>query len=300
MEELRFKARGMEFEVTGEKETIKGAIKDFYDFITAKEQREIEARKEFAERMKEKMARKEFAERMKEKMAWYAKRCGEDHEEALEPQPETNPESVTLRAVRATTSSWEQIAREIKNGNSLAVGDKVDFSLKSGEQVTMVVTDDTDEYVRFESVDCVGGERVKWNTTCTTEVGIENSNVQEWLMMELLEQLPDDLQKVISKVKRRYKDNEDNLKEYETLLFLPEVSEIFDESDGVYEQLEYYKDIRHRMRGMAKGEDTIPYWTASSEGDSPYAYYVGHNGVACCAIVYGDCRVPLCFCIKKS
>ena len=294
MEELKIKARGMKFEAAGEPGTVRGAGKDFYDFIAAESQREI-------------AARKEFAERMKEEMAWYAKKYAEDHKEGeTEPQPTENPEGATLRAVRTSETSWEQIARGIKSGNGLAVGDKVDFSLKSGEQVTMVVTDDTDEYVRFESVDCVGEESVQWNKRCTTDGGIEESNVQEWLMLELFGQLPEDLQQVIGKVKRRYKDNEGNLKEYETLLFLPSAPEVFDEDEcygdkGVYEQMEYYKDRRHRMRGAAKGKDTVPWWLTSARGgESASACAVGDYGGADYSYASLDYRVPLCFCIKKS
>lgn len=170
----------------------------------------------------------------------------------------------------------------------------------------MVVTDDTDEYVRFESVDCVGGVSVRWNKENTTDGGIEESNVQEWLMLELFGQLPEDLQQAISKVKRKYKDNEGNLKEYETLLFLPAASEVFDEDDcygdeGVYEQLDYYKDRRNRMRGAAKGEDTVWYWLASvSSGNSTSACAVYDNGYAYYNNASYDIRVPLCFCISKS
>lgn len=295
MEELRIKAGSMEFNVTGEPETVKGASKDFYDFLAAKDQREL-------------AAKKEFAETMQEKMAWYAKKYKESHETGQpEPQPAAETGNATLRAVRTSMTSWEQIAREIKNGDGLAVGDKVDFTLKSGEQVTVVVTDDTDEYVRFESVDCIGGKDVQWNKKNTTDGGIEESNVQEWLMLELFGQLPDDLQQAISKVKRKYKDNEGNLKEYETLLFLPAASEVFDEDDcygdeGVYEQLDYYKDRRHRMRGAAKGEDTVFWWLASViSGDSTGACIVDYYGsVNAYYGASGGDRVPLCFCIKKS
>lgn len=118
MEELRIKAGGMEFNVTGEPETVKGASKDFYDFLAAKDQREI-------------VAKKEIAEKMREKMAWYAVKSLAA--ERSEPQSATEAGSATLRAVRTSATSWEQIAREIKNGDGLAVGDKVDFTLKSGE-----------------------------------------------------------------------------------------------------------------------------------------------------------------------
>lgn len=215
-------------------------------------------------------------------------------------------EQVRLWTWRTAETSWEQIAREIKSGGGFTVGDKVDFTLKSGEPVTVVVTEDTPRYVRFESADCVGGKRIKWNKGKTTDGGIEESNVQKWLMQELFGQLPDDLQQAISKVKRRYLDNEGNLKEYETMLFLPAASEVFyeDECYGdecVYEQMEYYKDRRHRMRGVAKGAYTELYWLASTrDGDSSNVCNVTGYGNT----VYGNASnalcVPLCFCIKKE
>ena len=71
---------------------------------------------------------------------------------------------------------------------------------------------------------------------------------------------------------------EGNVQEYEFKLFLPAASEVFDEDEcygdqGLYEQLDYYKDRRHRMKGEAKGEDTETYWLASvGSGNSTYAW----------------------------
>lgn len=111
-------------------------------------------------------------------------------------------------------------------------------------------------------------------------------------MLELFGKLPDDLRQAISKATRKYEDNEGEIKEYETLLFLPSASEVFDEDDcygdeGLYEQLEYYKDRRNRMRGSAEGEDTCHWWLASVRS--------GSSTNAC-----GALRVPVCFIIKKS
>ena len=101
-------------------------------------------------------------------------------------------------------------------------------------------------------------------------------------------------------------DNEGEVKEYETLLFLPSASEVFDEDDcygdeGLYEQMEYYKDRRNRMRGSAEGEDTCPWWLASvRSGASTSACSVTYNGTAgSWAASHAD-RVPVCFIIKKS
>ena len=98
---------------------------------------------------------------------------------------------------------------------NLAVGDKVDFRLKTGEDVTVVVTQSTDEYVRFESVDCVGGKEVPWSDAGNTKCGIAASDVMKYLNEEIWSQLPEDLQAAITPVKRKHKDHEGNVQEYE-------------------------------------------------------------------------------------
>lgn len=296
MEELKIKAGGLELSVSGESGTIKEASKDFYNHLAARDQKETEAR----------MA---LAERMREKMAWYAKEYDEKHQAAsAEKQEETVSASsnATLRAVRTSVVSWKELARQIKSGDDLAVGDKVDFRLKNGEDVTVVVTQSTEEYVRFESVDCVGGKEVPWSATGNTKCGIAASDVMKYLNEEIWNQLPDDLQAVIDPVTRKHKDHEGNVQEYEFLLFLPAASEVFDEDEcygdqGVYEQMDYYKDRRHRMRGAGKGEDTELYLLASvRSGGSTYACRVDDYGDAGNWAASSAGRVPLCFCIKKS
>jgi len=202
--------------------------------------------------------------------------------------------------------SWEELARQIKSGDDLAVGDKVDFQLKTGEKVTVVVTQSTEEYVRFESVDCIGGKEVPWSDSGNTKCGIAASDVMKYLNEEIWSQLPEDLQAVIDPTTRKHKDHEGNVQEYEFKLFLPAASEVFDEDEcygdqGVYEQLDYYKDRRHRMKGAVKGEDTEPWWLASvRSGNSATACLVDSYGNAHGWNASGAHRVPLCFCIKKS
>lgn len=218
MEELRIKAGGLELSVSGESSTIKEASKDFYNHLAAREQKVAEAR----------MA---LEERMRAKMAWYAKEYDEKHQAPpAEKQEETVSASgnATLRAVRTSAVSWEELARQIKSGDDLAVGDKVDFQLKTGENVTVVVTQSTEEYVRFESVDCVGGKEVPWSDAGNTKCGIAASDVMKYLNEEIWSQLPEDLQAVIDPMTRKHKDHEGNVQEYEFKLFLPAASEVFD------------------------------------------------------------------------
>lgn len=296
MEELRIKAGSLELSVSGESGTVMEASRDFYNHLAARDQRETEA----------KMA---LVEGMRAKMAWYAKEHDEKHQSAsAEKKREVAPAScnATLRMVQESVMPWETLSNRIMAGVNLAVGDKVDFRLKTGEDVTVVVTQSTDEYVRFESVDCVGGKEVPWSDAGNTKCGIAASDVMKYLNEEIWSQLPEDLQAAITPVKRKHKDHEGNVQEYEFKLFLPAASEVFDEDEcygdqGLYEQLDYYKDRRHRMKGEAKGEDTETYWLASvRSGGSTHACPVSYGGNATDWSASNAHRVPLCFCIKKS
>lgn len=285
MEELRIRAYGMELDVSGEKETIKGASKDFYDFAANRAREELERKGVIVEKLGSVFAEGKKAETKAGKVS---------------------EGSCIFRSAKGTPASWEEIAREIKNGEEYSVGDTVDRELKSGEKVTFVVTEITDEHVRFESVDCVGDKEVCWSKEGNTKCGLAISDVMNYLNDEIWNQLPDDLQRVIDPVVRKHKDCDGNVKEYRLALFLPAASEVFDEDDcygdqGLYEQLEYYKDRRNRMRGAKKGEDTEPYWLASvGSGNSAYACLVSDTGYASSWHASNARRVPVCFCIKKS
>ena len=285
MEELRVRAGNEELKVKGSSETIQREREAFYQHIKEVEEANIKAKAE-------------LVQRMKNDMAWYA-RVQQEKDAVNVGKPGI------VRVCGELMGTWEEIASAIKSGAEFKVGDYKKGSTVDGQGFTLVVTDVTDEYVRFESRDCLGGT-VQWNKKDTTDGGIEESNVQEWLMLELFGKLPDDLRQVISKATRKYEDNEGNVKEYETLLFLPSASEVFDEDEcygdkGLYEQMEYYKDRRNRMRGSAEGKDTCGWWLASvGTGSSAYACYVEGHGHAISCYATAKSRVPVCFIIKKS
>ena len=284
MEELRIRAYGLELKVSGEPNTIKGSSKDFYDFLGTRINKDMERKAAFAEMLKSKL------------------------EEGMTKEPESKGEnsSCTLQTVRAFSTSWEAIAKEIKAGAEYKVGDKVDCELKNGEKVTFVITEVTDEHVRFESVDCVGDKEVCWSKAGNTKCGLTTSDVMNYLNDEIWNLLPDDLQAAIDPVVRKHKDADGEVHEYRLALFLPAASEVFDEDDcygdqGLYEQMEYYKDRRNRMRGAKKGEDTESWWLASvRSGNSTDACYVNYYGYARSWAASNTYRVPVCFCIKKS
>lgn len=277
MEELRIRAHGMELKVSGEANTIKGASKDFYDFLSGKIDKEAKTIHRI-----EKMIRSM---------------------EIPEGAPEKREGTCTFRSAAGIPVSWPEIEREIKRGKEYHVGDTVEDVLKNGETVVFVVTDVTDQYVRFESRDCVGGEEVRWNKNDSNKGGIAESDIQKYIDTKIWDLFPDELQAVISDTRRKYMDGEE---EYVTKLFLPAASEVFDEDncygdEGLYEQMEYYKDRRNRMRGSAHGEVTVWYWLASvRSGYSTHACGVGCYGYASYWGASNAFRVPVCFTISKS
>lgn len=291
MEELRIKAGELELSASGEAGTIKDVSKDFYNYLSERGQRAMEA----------------GAERIKAKIIWHAEQQdGKRQMVQTEKQHGKASESATLLAVRKSAVSLEELAGQIKSGDDLAVGDKVGFRMKTGEKVTVVFTQSTEEFVRFESVDCVGGKDVPWSDAGSTKCGIAGSDVIKYLNEEIWSQLPEELQAAIDPMPRKHRDCDGNVQEYEFKLFLPAASEVFDGDncygdEGLYEQMEYYKDRRNRMKGAAEGEDACSWWLASvRSGYSTLACHVSGGGYANRWDAASAGRVPLCFIIKKS
>lgn len=281
MEELRIRAGKEEIKVSGSAETIERERSAFYQHIKELEEAESKAKAEIIQKMRASMSWNERAKQAENMKPAVMRSCGE---------------------LQAT---WKEIARAVKAGAEFKVGDyKTGNKTSDGQAFTMVVTDVTDDYVRFESRDCLGDE-VCWNSSGSTE-NLATSDVMNYLNEKLWNVLPEEMKKVIDPVVRKHRVPAGNVMEYRTALFLPAASEVFDDDNcygdkGLYKQLEYYKDRRHRMRGSAEGEDTDCYWLASvGSGISALACAVGSYGDAHGWYASDALHVPVCFCIKKS
>ena len=164
-----------------------------------------------------------------------------------------------VRTCGKLQGTWEEIANAIRSGAEFKVGDYKTCSTINGQSLTLIVTDVTTEYVRFESKDCVGST-VEWNKHGDIALGYTGSDIHKYLNTELFHQLPNDLKKVISLVERRtLRQRYGETVTFNTYLFLPAASEVFENDDcygenGLYEQMEYYKDRRNRIRCSAAGE----------------------------------------------
>lgn len=263
MEELRVRTRNEELKVKGSLELIQREREAFYQHI--KETEEVSAK-----------AEAELVQNM----------CGlVRHDNMRHDKGTSNADKIgVLRACGELQNTWEDIAAAIKCGVEFKVGDYKHSSMEDGQSFTMVVTDVTNEYVRFESRDCIGKE-VAWNKDGKTEHGYAHSDIHKYLNKELFQLLPEDLKNVIDLAERKTLQRGEE-ESFNALLFLPAASEVFGEDDcygdeGLYEQMEYYKDRRHRMRGEAEGEDTCDWWLASvRSGNSTTAGSVSGDGNA--------------------
>ncbi len=284
MEELRVRVGNEELKVKGNPETIQREGEAFYQHIKEVEEANIKAKAE-------------LVQRVKNDMDWY-ERVRQEKDVVNVGKPRV------VRTCGELQGTWEEIASEINSGAEFKVGDYKKGSTVGGQGFTLVVTDVTDEYVRFESRDCVG-EEVEWNKNGGTQLGYPGSDIHKYLNKGLFERLPENLRKVISLAERKtLRDGE--MVYFNTYLFLPAASEVFGEDDcygdeGLYEQMEYYKDCRNRMRGSAEGEDTCTWWLASvRSGNSADTCVVNGNGYDDYWYASSAYRVPVCFIIKKS
>ena len=196
---------------------------------------------------------------------------GYTRQTAIEPEEATKPVTTVLTTHHAETLDLDDTLTKIKTGElTVCVGDSLAITLKDGTEVELVVTDQGDGVVRLESRDCLG------INTSATELDAYLDKVYDLL--------PDALQKHIKETTRIYlRDGSRFAKTHK--LFVPSVSEIFppDECYGdenVYEQLEWYKDVHHRVRADRKGGNSHWYWTGS-----PYS---GNSDRFCCVTSNGN------------
>ena len=181
------------------------------------------------------------------------------------------------------------------------VGDYFMTEMKNGDTVRFDCVYCDDNIVRFDSNDCV--LKSCWNKTDTNEGGYVDSELKR-VVDNYTELLPDELQDMIVNTVRRC-NNGDDVTEFKTKLFVPDEGELFDD-DGIYnkriyEQLDYFKDRRNRMKGAAFGEDTVWYWTASAySGASTDCVLVSYDGSSYIANASDALHVPVCFQINRA
>lgn len=171
-----------------------------------------------------------------------------------------NEEMTVHRTVEMQTDEYE-------------VGDIIDFTLKTGEEVSAMAMRKDADGMLFVFVDCLKGE-YPMNDTNTNKGGYEACKLRKNLNGEILDSFPDFIK---ARMKPVYKD--DKLR----LLTAMEVfgkNEYGDKDNGEY--LPLMADIRNRIAFQGKGTGSWEwYWLQNTYKDTAaYFALVDGNGYA--------------------
>ncbi len=183
------------------------------------------------------------------------------------------------------------------------IGDYVIIPLKNGTKARFDVTETQGDIIRLDSHDCLIESR--WKENGDTSGGIEESDLQEAVNRFLDEQIPDVIKKAVEPTMRDYMDG-DTKRDFETLAFIPDASELFPDDDNedyyehIYRQMEFYKDRRNRVKFDRDGRVAY-WWTASAySGDATLAVSVSNDGGSTSGYASHSYYAPLCFQINAA
>lgn len=140
--------------------------------------------------------------------------------------------------------------------------------LLDGTEVDLVVTDFDEKTIRLESRDCLG-----INTS---------ANDLKAYLDRVYALLPEALKKRIVEVERHHLDYKGKKFTDRCKLFVPAASEVFPPEDcygdkGLYEQMEWYKDVHNRMRADCKWGDSHWYWLSSPHSSNSNLFCIVYS-----------------------
>jgi len=181
------------------------------------------------------------------------------------------------------------------------IGQYVLIKLTDVWEVRFDIVDRGRDWLRLDSHDCIGESA--WNENGSTKGDIRLSDLQKYAN-DFEELLPAEWRGAITPTIRyteEYEGENGETKEYLTRLFVPDASEVFgpdpDWYKTRYDQLDFYKDRRNRMKASEPGEtEMCPWWTASAPSGaatgsvsvSAYGFSYYYNA----SYAFG---VPVCF-----
>ena len=195
---------------------------------------------------------------------------------------------MNIRKTITSEIEWNTIKKAQADGKLqelFQLGDELDITLKTGEELTAQVAD-TKEHMRFVLKDCMKDEH-GMNKKMTNEGGWRDSGMRLWLNETVFHMLPDELQEII--VPRRIAQTMDGeTLESEDKLWLPSFTEMFGEerakdwapADTNETQMELFTTERSRVK-EAPGKGTWWYWLRSPRGSNSACFcYVNSDGGA--------------------
>lgn len=152
------------------------------------------------------------------------------------------------------------------------LGTTISTQLLDGTEIDLVVTDFSNGSIRLESRDCLG-------------INTSANDLKDYLN-RVYALLPDALKSRIVEVERLHLDGNNEKVVERCKLFVPTASEVFppDEcygDEGLYKQMEWYKDVHNRVRADHKGGDAHWYWLNSPFSSGSYCFcHVNSGGSA--------------------
>lgn len=183
------------------------------------------------------------------------------------------------------------------------IGDYVIIPLKTGTKARFDVTEIQGDIIRLDSHDCLIESR--WNENDDTTGGIKKSDLQEAVNKFFDEQIPDVIKKAVEPTMRDYMDG-DTKRDFETLAFIPDASELFPDNNNenyyehIYRQMEFYKDRRNRVKFDEIGRPAH-WWAAStSSSDASAAVVVSGYGNSNNGNASNSNYAPICFQINAT
>lgn len=198
---------------------------------------------------------------------------------------------MNIRKTITSEIEWNTIKKAQADGKLqelLQVGDELDITLKTGEELTVQAVGTTEHGLIFLLKDCMKDEH-EMNKRMTNEGGWRDSEMRLWLNETIIHMLPDELREMI--VPRRIVQTMDGERlESEDKLWLPSFTEMFGKenaedwapADTDETQLELFSTERSRVKEKP-GNGTWWYWLRSPRGSySTYFCIVGCNGDATC------------------
>lgn len=140
-----------------------------------------------------------------------------------------------------------------------------------------------------------------------------HTDLHRWYDALYTSGLPASLRDAIISTRRKYKENGDgDIKEFVSLIFAPSASEVFSKEEfddnswlgdkGVYEQLDFYKDWRNRIRCTVEDGKPNSWWLLSAlAGNSTRFAFVGYDGrCASSSATNTWVAAPVCFRIRRK
>ena len=212
---------------------------------------------------------------------------------------------MNIRKTITSEIEWNTIKKAQADGKLqelFQLGDELDITLKTGEELTAQVAD-TKEHMRFVLKDCMKDEH-GMNKKMTNEGGWRDSGMRLWLNETVFHMLPDELQEII--VPRRIVQIMDGeTLESEDKLWLPSFTEMFGKenakewapADTNETQMELFTTERSRVK-EAPGKGTWWYWLRSPYGGNSALFcYVNSSGSAFCYYASYGRGVAFGFCL---